>query len=77
MRGEIAIGNLTDQRPVIRPDTQPPAPGTVPDGIAGQLMYGDDDIVRQFGGKAELSRVGGDSGPDLVQIVDVESLIEH
>jgi len=46
----------------------------VPDGIARQLVYGDDYVVGQLGGKPEFGRVSGDGGPNLVQIAEFESL---
>jgi hypothetical protein len=70
-----SIGNLADQRLLTGPDSQSPAARTMPDRIARQFMYGDYHIVGQLDGEAKFGRVGGDRGPDLVQVVDVESLI--
>jgi hypothetical protein len=70
------VADLAAQDLIRPPDPEPPGPGAVPYGVGGQFVYGDDQIVGPAGRQAGLGGVRGRRGPQGVQRIRVEGLVQ-
>ena len=70
------VADLAVQRLAVCPQAQPSVAGAVADRVGRQLVRGGDDVVDPLAGQPGLGGVRRDRGPQRVQRVAVEGLLQ-
>jgi hypothetical protein len=74
--GYAVVADLAEQGVVGPEDPEPAVAGAVPDGVGGQFVHGDDQVVGPAWRQPGLGGVRRHRGPQRVQRVRVEGLVQ-
>jgi hypothetical protein len=75
--GLAVVGDLAVQHPVAVADDQPPVTGAVADGVGGEFMHRENNVLGAGGGRTGVGGVGGYGRPQRIQRPGIEILRQN